>query len=214
MDVILLLGAPGSGKGTAAARLAERRGFVPVSSGDMLRDAVARKTPAGVAAQAYMSRGELVPDAIVGRMIGDLLQAGPPDAHYLLDGFPRTVAQLEMLEKALADCGGAIAAAVLIEVGDALVTERIAGRRVCPACKAVYHVATLPPKRPGVCDACGGALVQRADDRPETIAQRLEVYHRQTAAVIDACAARNLLTRVDGTGGADTVAGRILRALS
>lgn len=214
MDVVVLLGAPGSGKGTAAARLVRGGGYRHVASGDMLRDAVARGTPAGVEADGYMRRGELVPDALIGRMIGERLEAGPDDARYLLDGFPRTAEQRDILDAILADCGGALRAVVLIEIGDAAVTERIAGRRVCPGCKAVYHVATLPPRQAGVCDACGGALAQRADDRPETIAQRLAVYHRQTAGLIGAYAARGLLKRVDGTGEADEIAARISRALA
>lgn len=214
MNVILLLGAPGSGKGSVAARLTAKRGFVSVSSGDMLRDAVARETPAGVEAHTYMARGELVPDALIGRMIGDLLKAGAPDAHYLLDGFPRTVTQLEQLERTLDECGGSIRAAFLIDVSDELVIARIAGRRVCPACKAIYHVPTLPPKKEGICDACGAALVQREDDRIETIMPRLAIYHEQTPGVIDACAARKVLQRIDGASGADYVATRILQVLA
>ena len=213
MDVVVLLGAPGSGKGTAAARVVRKLGLTPIASGDMLRDAVARQTAAGIEASRYMNSGELVPDALIGRMISDLIEAGSDQARYLLDGFPRTVPQMGILDAILADCGGVLKAAVVIEVADAVVTARLAGRQVCPACKAVYHVATLPPKRAGVCDACAAALVQRTDDLPETIAQRLAVYHRQTEGVIDAYAARGVLKRVDGVGGVDAVAERMTQAL-
>lgn len=214
MDVVILLGAPGSGKGTVAAHLVAQRGFMLIASGDMLRDAVTRKTAAGVEAQVYMTDGELVPDALIGRMVGDVLREGPADAHYLLDGFPRTVAQLDILEATLAACGGTIAAAILLELDDDEATERIAGRRVCPACKAVYHVVAKVPQSDGVCDTCGTALIQRDDDLPETVAQRIKIYHQQTSEVIEVFAARGLLKPVVGTGGGAKVTERILKVLT
>lgn len=214
MDVVILLGAPGSGKGTVATRLVAQQGFALIASGDMLRDAVTSETAAGVEAKAYMTDGELVPDTLIGRMVGDLLQGGPADAHYLLDGFPRTVAQLDILDFTLAACGGTIAAAILINLDDDEAAERIAGRRVCPSCNAVYHVEAHPPQRDGVCDTCGVALVQRDDDLPETVVQRIKIYHQQTSGVIEAFAARGLLKRVLGTGGGAKVTARILEELT
>lgn len=213
MDVVVLLGPPGCGKGTAAACLVQKLGFIQMSSGDMLRDIVAHKTATGIDAATYMIRGALVPDIMIGRMISDLIEAGPDSARYLLDGFPRTDGQMSILDDILADCGGVLRAVVLIEVNAAMLIERLVGRRVCPACKAVYHVVTLAPKQADICDACGAALVQREDDRPETISQRLEVYHRQTAGLIDAYAARGVLKRVDGSGGVDVFTARMIRAL-
>ena len=213
MEIIILLGAPGAGKGTAAARLVERLAARHVSSGDLLRDAVKRGTPAGREADGYMRRGELVPDALIGRIISDLLAAGGTDARYLLDGFPRTAAQADMLDAVVAAQGGRIRAAVLLEVPEDVLVERLAGRRVCPQCAAGYHVRTLPPRTAGVCDACRAALVQRPDDAPETVRNRLAVYQRQTAPLVAWYESRGALVRVDGVGSADAVCARIVGAL-
>jgi adenylate kinase len=214
MDIIILLGAPGAGKGTVAARLVKRLNLKHISSGDLLRAAVKQGTPAGKEAEGYMKRGELVPDALIGRIIADVLAAGGGDATYLLDGFPRTVAQASMLDGVVAEQGGRIRGAVLLDVAEDILVDRLAGRRVCPKCAAGYHVRNLPPKVAGVCDVCGAALVQRPDDNPETVRNRLAVYAKQTAPLIAWYQARQSLARVDGaSGSADDIAERVARLL-
>ena len=213
MKIVILLGAPGSGKGTIASRLSAGEGaFRHVSSGDLLRDAVKRQTAAGVEADGFMRRGELVPDALVARMIREWMAERPGDYTLLLDGFPRTVAQAEMLDEAIAGSGAVLDAVVLLEVPEAILIARITGRRICPACSAGYHVVAIPPRREGVCDGCGAGLVVRKDDNPETVANRLAVYQSQTMPLIDFYAARGLLKRVDGSKEADEVTAQ-LRAL-
>jgi len=216
MKIVILLGAPGSGKGTIAGRLSAEDGgrFRHVSSGDLLRDAVKRQTAAGVEADGYMKRGELVPDLLIARMISDLLAGVAGDCTLLLDGFPRTVAQAEMLDATVAASGAGLDMAVLLDVPEGILTDRIAGRRMCPGCGAGYHVKTIPPRVEGVCDACGADLVTRKDDNPETVMNRLAVYRAQTTPLIDFYGARGLLRRVDGTGDADAVTGALRRLLS
>ncbi len=214
MDIIILLGAPGSGKGTAAERLAPRLGLRHVSSGALLRAAVAAGTPSGIEAKGYMEKGALVPDELVGRIIGEQLAAGGPDVRWLLDGFPRTVAQAGMLEEAAKKAGGTIAKALLIEVPEDVIVRRLSGRRVCPKCEAGYHVEALPPKVEGVCDKCGAALVTRPDDNEATVRNRLAVYATSTAPLAGWYEERGLLARVEGVGPADEVAERLVKALN
>jgi len=198
MDIVILLGAPGSGKGTIAGRLAAgNENLKHVSSGDLLRGAVASGTPAGIEAKGFMEKGELVPDALIAQMIKDVLAATPGDVTMLLDGFPRNVAQAEILEKT----GAKIRCAVLVDVPDEIIADRIAGRRTCPKCKAGYHVKALPPKVEGICDKCGAALEIRKDDNPETVKDRLVVYHRQTEPLVAFYEAKGLLRRIDGDQG-------------
>lgn len=198
MDIVILLGAPGSGKGTIAGRLAsEDASLRHVSSGDLLRGAVAKGTPAGVEAKAFMDKGSLVPDALIARMIKDVMAETTGDVTMLLDGFPRNVAQAEIL----AGTGASIRSVVLVDVPDDVIAGRIAGRRTCPNCKAGYHVTALPPKVEGVCDRCGAALVVRKDDNPETVKDRLVVYHRETEPLIAYYEGKGLLRRIDGDQG-------------
>ena len=198
MDIVILLGAPGSGKGTIASRLAgEDPALRHVSSGDLLRGAIAAGTPAGVEAKAYMDKGQLVPDALVVAMIGDVIAAEKTAETMLLDGFPRNVAQAEALERS----GAKVRSAVLVDVPDEIIADRIAGRRTCPKCKAGYHVKALPPKVDGVCDKCGSALVVRKDDNPDTVRDRLVVYHRETEPLVAFYEAKGLLRRIDGDQG-------------
>lgn len=213
MEAIILLGAPGAGKGTAAERLVKRLGVRHVSSGDLLRSAVKQGTPAGREADGYMKQGKLVPDELIGRIISDLLVAGGPTLKVLLDGFPRTVAQAEMLETVVAAQGGKISGVVLLDVAEEILIDRLSGRLVCPTCSKGYHVRTLPPKAAGVCDVCGVALVQRKDDNIETVRNRLAVFRSETSPLIEWYGSRGMLVRVDGTGGADNVTERIVRAL-
>ncbi len=203
MNIVILLGAPGSGKGTVAGKLAsEDASLKHVSSGDLLRGAIARGTKAGEEAKGYMERGELVPDALIAAMIKDVVAEAGEAGTMLLDGFPRNLAQAEIL----AGMGAPVTAAVLVDVPDELISERISGRRTCPECKAGYHVRNLPPKVEGVCDVCGAKLVIRKDDNPETVRDRLSVYHSQTEPLIAYYRERGLLKTVNGADSADKVA--------
>ena len=200
MNIVILLGAPGSGKGTIAGRLAsEDASLKHVSSGDLLRGAVAKGTAAGVEAKGYMDKGQLVPDALIAQMIKDVIAETEGDVTMLLDGFPRNVAQAEILEKT----GAPIRSAVLVDVPDEIIADRIAGRRTCPKCKAGYHVKALPPKVEGICDKCGAELVIRKDDNPDTVKDRLVVYHRETEPLIAFYEKKGILRRIDGDQGPD-----------
>jgi adenylate kinase len=210
MNIVILLGAPGSGKGTVAGKLAsENEGLKHVSSGDLLRGAVAKGTAAGVEAKGYMEKGNLVPDALIAQMIKDVVAETTGDVTMLLDGFPRNLAQAKILE----EMGAPVKSAVLIDVPDSIIQDRIAGRRTCPKCKAGYHVRNLPPKVEGVCDVCGEKLVIRKDDNPETVKDRLVVYHRETEPLIAFYRDKGLLKSVDGTIGVGNVAAAFPKAV-
>ena len=210
MNIVILLGAPGSGKGTVAGKLAsENEGLKHVSSGDLLRGAVAKGTAAGVEAKGYMEKGNLVPDALITQMIKDVVAETTGDVTMLLDGFPRNLAQAKIRE----EMGAPVKSAVLIDVPDSIIQDRIAGRRTCPKCKAGYHVRNLPPKVEGVCDVCGEKLVIRKDDNPETVKDRLVVYHRETEPLIAFYRDKGLLKSVDGTIGVGNVAAAFLKAM-
>ena len=200
MNVVILLGAPGSGKGTLAVEMAKRLDIAHLSTGDLLRGAVKAGTPAGLEAKAYMEAGNLVPDELIARMGGDYIAENASLSTVLLDGFPRNVAQADILADLLAKNGVTLRCALLLDVPDEIVVRRISGRRVCPACGAGFNVDTLPPKQEGICDACGAALVIRKDDTPETVRHRLAVYAEQTFPLIAYYRERNLLRTVDGSG--------------
>ena len=194
---LILLGAPGAGKGTQGALLAEARGLRQISTGDILRDAVRRGTPLGREAQRFMDAGELVPDDVILRMMRDVL--ADADAGFILDGFPRTIEQAEGLDGLLADLGIGLDGVVVLDVPDDELVKRISGRRSCPSCKAVYNVFFDPPEVEGVCDRCGSALVERPDDDASTVARRLEVYRRQTEPLIAYYEASSVpVTTIDG----------------
>ena len=198
MNIVILLGAPGSGKGTIAGNLASQDSNLKhVSSGDLLRGAIAAGTPAGNEAKQYMDKGQLVPNELIATMIKDVIASTQGDVTMLLDGFPRNVAQAEVLEKT----GAPIRSVVLVDVPDSIIQDRIAGRRTCPKCKAGYHVTGLPPKKEGICDKCGSELVIRKDDNPETVKDRLVVYHRETEPLIAFYEKKGLLRRIDGNQG-------------
>jgi adenylate kinase len=198
MRAIILLGAPGAGKGTVAEDLRERTDYAHVSTGDMLREAVKAGKPVGLEAKSYMEKGELVPDDVILRLVEERLEAGGKDAAYLFDGFPRTRVQAEMLDRALEGHGGRVNHVFLLSVPTEVLVERIAGRRICRGCGAVYHVKNIPPKVEGVCDACGGELYQRPDDNEETVRNRIDVYRNQTETLIEYYRDRNLLLEIDG----------------
>ena len=203
------MGPPGVGKGTQAARLRQRLGVPHVSTGDILREAVSAGTPLGKRVKSYVDSGQLVPDELVGDLIGERL--GKPDARsgFVLDGFPRTIEQVGILDRVLARLGVALDRVFMMEVSEAEVVRRLSGRRVCPRCNSVYHLESRPPKSAGVCDACGSALVQRPDDAESVIRERLRVYSSQTLPVAEAYRSRGLIQRVDGTGDPETVFSRL-----
>lgn len=182
--VVVLLGPPGVGKGTQAVRLAEELGAAHVSTGDLLRTARREGTELGRAAQGYMDRGELVPDEVILDLVREHLEGVDRETDVLFDGFPRTEEQATGLDRALDDIGREVDLVVLFEASDDVLVKRLAGRRSCPECGAVYNVFFNPPAEEGVCDRCGADLVHRDDDRPETVERRLEVYQDETAPLI------------------------------
>ncbi len=211
--IIVFLGAPGAGKGTAAAAVAPKVGARHVSTGAMLRDAVARGTPAGLEAKSYMDAGGLVPDAVLYRMVSELLAGEKDGATLFFDGFPRNEAQAAELESLAAAGGAKVESAILLDVSRETLLARLGGRRVCPKCGAGYHVQSLPPKKDGICDACGAQLTIRADDQPATIAHRLEVYESATAPVIGFYEKAGTLRRIDASGSASEVAALVQAAV-
>jgi len=182
--IAILLGAPGVGKGTQAVRLADETGAAHVSTGDLLRTARRQGTELGRKAQSYMDAGELVPDGLILDLVREHLTTLPRTSDVLLDGFPRTIAQAEGLDDALDEVGLEVGRVVLFEAPDETLVKRLAGRRTCTKCGAVYNTYFGPPERDGVCDRCGGELVQRPDDEPQTVRRRLEVYTEQTEPLI------------------------------
>lgn len=210
---IVLLGPPGAGKGTQAVRLAEKAGVPHISTGDMFRQAVREGTPLGREAKAYMDRGALVPDEVTIGIVRERLAKDDAAKGFVFDGFPRTTVQAEALDRILAELERPLEAVVNLVVPDEEIVRRLAGRRVCPQCGATYHVAFNPPAEPGRCDRCGAELVQRHDDREETVRERLGVYHRQTAPLVDYYREAGLLVQVDGTGDVDAVTASVLEAL-
>lgn len=209
---IVILGPPGSGKGTQAARIARERGLVHLSTGDLLRDAVARKTELGGEAESYMKRGLLVPDGVMLGLIEEELDSRAGSG-WIMDGFPRTLAQAEALAGMLDKRGLHIDRVLNIDVAPELIVRRLSNRRVCPKCKAVYNLDTIKTKVPGTCDVCGSGIVERPDDEEATVRKRLEVYEAQTAPVIDFYEERNGLVTVDGAGGIEETFAEILRVL-
>ena len=204
-EVVLLLGAPGAGKGTQARFLGATLGIPLVASGDLLREHRKRGTGPGRAAQAYMDRGELVPDALVVEMILDRLNQPDAAEGALLDGFPRNVAQADVLDARLAQRGGAIRVAVYVDVPTDVLIERLAGRWMCPGCQASYHEVFNPPSVAGTCDTCGGALYQRADDKRDVVANRVEVYLRDTLPVVQRYERQGVLKHIDGNQSIEKV---------
>lgn len=211
---LILLGAPGAGKGTQASYLKEQWGLTHISTGDILRAEVREGSELGKEAQGYMERGELVPDALIIRMMEEKLKTLGADTGYILDGFPRTVAQAEALDTMLRRINHTLDAVVNLEVPDQELIRRLTGRRVCPNCAAVYHVDTMPPKVAGICDNCGSELIQRKDDQIEAITNRLDVYKAQTQPLIEYYQQRGTLITIDGTIGVPQVANAIRQALS
>ncbi|HEY3379219.1 MAG TPA: adenylate kinase [Armatimonadota bacterium] len=210
---LILLGAPGAGKGTQASYLREQWGLTHISTGDILRAEVREGSALGLEAQSYMESGALVPDALIIRMMEERLKQLGANTGYILDGFPRTVAQAEALDDMLGRIGHTLDAVVNLQVDDTELIRRLTGRRVCPACSAVFHVDTMQPKVAGICDSCGTALIQRKDDQIDAITNRLEVYKAQTSPLIAYYTTRGKLVAIDGTIGVPQVAEQIRQAL-
>ena len=191
---IILFGPPGAGKGTQAEMLRERYEIPTISTGNMIREAIKNQTPMGLAAKERIDRGELLADEVVVEIVKERLSQPDCAKGFILDGFPRTIPQA----KALEEMDVSIDAAIEIQLADETIVSRMSGRRTCLTCGATYHVQYNPPKRDGVCDVCGEALVQRADDKPETVLERLRVYHEQTAPLSEFYRSRNMLRTVQG----------------
>ncbi|HEV8144295.1 MAG TPA: adenylate kinase [Methylomirabilota bacterium] len=202
---LLFLGPPGAGKGTQARELAREWGIPQVATGDMLREAMTAGTPLGRAAKQYYDRGELVPDDVILKMVAE--RFGQPDAAqgFILDGFPRTIAQAEGLAAMLDRLGHNVDSVIYFDVSEPELVRRLTGRRLCRACQTPFHVVSAPPKRAGVCDKCGGELYQRVDDSEATVRNRLGVYERQTAPLLDYYRKRGLLRTVSGEGAIDKI---------
>lgn len=196
---IIMLGAPGAGKGTQAKKIAEKYQIPHISTGDIFRANIKAGTELGKKAKSYMDEGALVPDELVVDLVVD--RVGQEDAKngYVLDGFPRTIPQAEALDKALNAIGEKMDYAINVEVPDENIIHRMSGRRACVDCGGTYHIKYNPTKTEGVCDACGGKLILRDDDKPETVQNRLEVYHKQTQPLIEYYSKQNIMKEVDGT---------------
>lgn len=202
---LVFLGAPGAGKGTQAKRLVEKYGIPQISTGDLLRAAVAAGTPLGKEAKAYMDRGELVPDKVVLGMVKERLSQNDCKKGFILDGFPRNVAQAEALDKMLSEMNMPLDLALNLDVPFDDLMKRLTGRRTCKSCGQMYNVYYSPSKVEGKCDKCGGELFQRDDDKEETIRKRLEVYRAQTEPLIDYYSKKGILKSVSGTGSIDEI---------
>lgn len=196
---IVMLGAPGAGKGTQAKMIAKEYGVPHISTGDIFRANIKEGTELGRKAKSYMDAGALVPDELVIDLVVDRLSWDDAKGGYVLDGFPRTIPQAQALTKALKDKGESLDYAIDIDVPDENIIERMGGRRACIACGATYHIVNIPPKNEGICDECGKELILRDDDKPETVKERLNVYHEQTQPLIDYYKGEGILRDVDGT---------------
>ena len=211
---LVLLGPPGAGKGTQAERLVEDFGLPYYSTGIILREAVAEESELGKEAKKYMDDGELVPDELISRAVAERFDSGEADDGFLLDGFPRTVGQADVLDEILKGRGRKLTSVLLIEAPDDEVVRRLSGRRTCAKGNHVYHVEFDPPKHDDVCDQDGSRLIQRDDDKPETVRKRLAVYHDQTEPLIELYDGRDLLMRFEGTRPPDEVHDRIRAKLA
>ncbi|MGB7951331.1 MAG: adenylate kinase [Candidatus Binatia bacterium] len=210
---VVLLGPPGAGKGTQAKLLQERFEACQVSTGDILRNAVADQSPLGKETSEYIKRGALVPDNIIVKLVAERLKQEDCAKGFVLDGFPRTTSQAESLEQMLEKMGLELQYVLSVQVPPGVIVERLAGRRTCKNCGALYHLRFDPSTREGVCDRCGGQLLQRDDDREETISARLNVYDTQTAPLVNYYRQRGLLREIDGVGSVEDIRDRVIKAL-
>lgn len=210
---IIMLGAPGAGKGTQAKMIADKYMVPHVSTGDIFRANIKNNTELGQQAKAYMDKGELVPDELTVKILLDRVAQDDCKNGYVLDGFPRTIPQAEVLDEALTKLGEAIDYAINVDVPDENIVKRMSGRRACVTCGATYHIEHVPPKTEGKCDKCGSDLILRDDDKPETVLNRLDVYHKQTQPLIDFYENKGVLRNVDGTQDMMDVFGAITAIL-
>lgn len=210
---IIMLGAPGAGKGTQADKICAKYNIPHISTGDIFRANIKNNTVLGQKAKSYMDKGELVPDELVVDLVVDRIKADDCTNGYVLDGFPRTIPQAEALDVALAAINDKVDYAINVEVPDENIINRMSGRRACVACGATYHIVHIPTKVEGVCDKCGAELILRDDDKPETVKNRLNVYHEQTQPLIDYYTAKNVLHEVDGTKAMEDVFSSIVSIL-
>ena len=210
---IIMLGAPGAGKGTQAKLIAEKYGVPHISTGDIFRANIKNGTELGKEAKEYMDKGLLVPDELTVRLLLDRVAQDDCKNGYVLDGFPRTIPQAEVLDKKLTKLGDSVDFAVDVDVPDENIIRRMSGRRACLNCGATYHIVNIPPKKEGICDVCGSELVLRDDDQPETVKNRLKVYHEQTQPLIEYYTAKGVLRTVDGTLPMEEVFDAIVKIL-
>ncbi len=210
---LIMLGAPGAGKGTQAKKIAEKYNIPHISTGDIFRANIKNGTELGQKAKTYMDQGLLVPDELVVDLVMDRFAQPDCENGYVLDGFPRTIPQAEALDAALEKAGAKIDYAINVEVPDENIIRRMSGRRACAACGATYHLVHIPPKKEGVCDTCGKELILRDDDKPETVKKRLDVYHEQTQPLIDYYTEKGALVEVDGTVDMEDVFNAIVKIL-
>lgn len=210
---IIMLGAPGAGKGTQAKKIAAKYGIPHISTGDIFRANIKNGTELGNKAKTFMNQGLLVPDELVVDLVVDRVKQDDCSKGYVLDGFPRTIPQAEALDAALAKINEKMDYAVNVEVPDANIVNRMSGRRACVTCGATYHIVHIPTKVDGVCDVCGGNLVLRDDDKPETVLKRLNVYHEQTQPLIEYYTNHGILVEVDGTQDMEDVFAAIVNVI-
>jgi adenylate kinase len=211
---LVFLGPPGAGKGTQARLLSQREGVPHVSTGDILRAAIAKDTPQGLEADRYMRAGDLVPDAVMIGIVAERLQELDAARGFILDGFPRTIPQAEGLEAVLAKMARRLDSVIYFDVGEETVVRRLGGRRVCRAAGHIYHVRSHPPKVDGVCDVDGSPLYMRDDDQPDTVRRRLQVYEEQTAPLLAFYKARGLFVSIDAEGDVETIARALAAAVA
>ena len=211
---IIMLGAPGAGKGTQAKMIAEKFNIPHISTGDIFRANIKNGTELGKKAKEYMDKGQLVPDELTVEILLDRVAADDCKNGYVLDGFPRTIPQADVLDKELTKRGDKVDFAINVDVPDENIVRRMSGRRACLKCGATYHIEHIPPKQEGICDKCGSELVQRDDDKPETVQNRLSVYHEQTQPLIDYYNKKNILKSVDGTKDMQEVFSDIVNILN